>query len=178
MILVEKARLESLSHLEIQQMYDLLIIAYAETEKEIWGENYIRISFDEYLSLIQKNEIYLARLEGELVGSVHLYSLNKSSFSFGLLNVNFTEKGKGIGLALINYIEKEVKKEGGNEMHIEILRPTGVELEFKVFLRKWYEKLGYQFTGFDTFINLKPDKVEKAKELIVPSGFECFFKQL
>lgn len=178
MIFVEKAVFQNLSKTEVSFLYETLIKAYAETEVEIWGKNYKRLALNEFICLIKKEEVYIARIANNLVGSIHLFKISDTTYSFGLLNTDFNLKGRGIGKALVSKAEKVAVKNGGKLMEIEVLRPANFDTPFKVLLKNWYLKQGYQFSHFDTFINLKPDKPEKVKELITPAGFDCFSKQL
>ena len=63
-------------------------------------------------------------------------------------------------------------------MSIEILKPKNEAVPFKDQLGQWYQRLGYEFTGSKSFIELKPKKVEKAKKLITDVVFDCYEKKL
>ena len=178
MISIENANITTLNEFDLIRLYKLMIKAYAETEVEIWGEDYERLSYNEFVEIIKKEELYLARIENEIVGSVHVFKIDNNTFSFGLLNSDFTKKGLGIGGALVRKAEAVAINLGATRMDIEVLRPSDFDVPVKVLLANWYLKQGYTFTLFDTFINLKPDKVEKSNALKVPSGFDCYTKSL
>ena len=178
MITIELANNDLLSAAELNRMHSLLIHAYAITEKEIWGDNYSRLSLKEFKVLIAANEVYLARLENEIVGSIHVYRLDDESFSFGLLSADFNRKGLGIGRKLIEMAEKHAVSKSATFMKIEILRPSNVDLPQKIQLDEWYRRQGYIFLNSMSFVERKPDKAEKALALITPSQFDCYEKAL
>ena len=105
MITIELANIDLISASDLDKMYSLLIHAYAITEKEIWGDNYSRLSLEEFKILISEKEVYFARLENNIVGSIHVSRLDKESFNFGLLSADFDKKGLGIGRKLIKAAE-------------------------------------------------------------------------
>lgn len=178
MLLIESAKLDELSTDEISLVYEIMRNAYAVTEVEIWGENYIRISKEDFLDLFSKNEIFIARLNDEIVGCIHVYKVSNDTFSFGLLAVDFNKKGEGIGRALITAAEKHAKENGAKHMEIEILRASDILVPIKQVLHDWYQRLGYVFINSVSFLERKPDKIEKSKMLIVPAVFDCYRKEL
>jgi len=177
-ISIQKTELNTISQKDLERQHELLIHAYAETEKEIWGENYVRISFQEYQKTIQEETVFTARLTDEVIGTLLLSDHGDKLFSFGLLAVDFSKKGLGVGRRLIETAEKTARELGGEVMSLEILRPKNQIVPFKDQLAKWYERQGYQFTFSKSFIELKPTKIEKAKELITEAVFDCYEKQL
>ncbi|MGY8926168.1 MAG: GNAT family N-acetyltransferase, partial [Flavobacteriales bacterium] len=97
---------DSIFSAPFEKAYQILIDAYARSEMEIWGENYARISKEEYSSLIRNGEVYFAFLAEEVVGCIQVFRLNTSSYSFGLLAVDELENGLGIGRELIRTAEQ------------------------------------------------------------------------
>lgn len=178
MIRIEKASLSVLTNAEFIRTHSLLVHAYAVTEKEIWGDNYSRLSSDEFKALIKANEVFIARLDDEIVGSIHVTRLDSESFGFGLLSVDFARKGLGIGRKLIKKVEKHAIDQNAKFMKIEVLRPSTIELLHKKVLNEWYLRQGYVFTESMSFVERKPDKAKKALALITPSQFDCYEKEL
>lgn len=178
MIKIEGASLSSLTNTELVRTHSLLVYAYAITEKEIWGENYSRLNLDEFKELIEANEIFIARLDEEIVGSIHVSRLDNESFNFGLLSVDFARKGLGIGRKLIETVENHAIEQNAKFMKIEVLRPSTIELPQKKVLDEWYRRQGYVFTESMSFVERKPDKAVKALALITPSQFDCYEKVL
>ena len=158
--------------------YNILIHAYKVTEREIWGENYVRIEVEEYKELIEKKIVFTAKLDNEAVGTILLLNNGNKTFSFGLLAVDFAKKGMGIGRKLIEAAENEAIRQGANRMVLEILKPENQYVAVKQQLAEWYERLGYNHFKTASFIDLKPDKIKKAKLLITPSVFDCYEKKL
>lgn len=156
-------------------LYEIMREAYASTEIEIWGENYVRMDREEYFNLIYRGEILYATMDGEICGSVYFYPLNKRVFGFSLLSSREGYKNKGVGSALIRAVEEEAKKSGADTIHIEILRPRDFETPNKSTLRNWYEGMGYKYNSSEDFAQARPDK---ARLLKVPSHFDKYTKSI
>ena len=178
MVEIKPCLYTQLSRDQINRLYDLMLHAYSVTEVEIWGENYARMSKEEYVSLLQGNSVHIAWIKGEIVGSIYFYPISDEVFGFGLLNADFAESGKGIGRALIAAAEHSAFERGAKSMQLEILKPRDLEVPFKDRLSKWYINQGYTFTGTYGFVELKPDKAEKAKKMVNPSVFDVYSKAL
>lgn len=155
-----------------------MIHGYQVTEVEIWGENYLRMSQEEFYEVIQSGELIGAWVDHVPVGSIHTYKLREDAFAFGLFSVDFDFKGQNIGRRLITQAEQKAKSEGASFMELEILRLKNKELPEKQHLKEWYERLGYQHIETLDFVQRKPDKAEKVKNFIAPSVFDCYRKRL
>lgn len=175
---IETANPALLSTQEISRIYQLVIDAYAATEAEIWGENYVRMPFDEYRELLNKGEVLIARVEEKIVGTIWVHPMNETHYGFGLLAADFTYRGFGIGRELIMAAEEVARSSGARRMVLEILRPRDFEVPFKTILAEWYTRLGYRFVKTMTFLELRSEKVEKAKLLKVPAAFDVYKKSL
>ncbi|WP_027418564.1 GNAT family N-acetyltransferase [Crocinitomix catalasitica] len=171
MIEVKSAYDQQLSAEELKQLYRIVQLAYELTEVEVWGENYIRIPFDDYLKLIEKDEILVAYHENTVVGGIHCYPRGESSYSFSLLAADFSKSGLGIGRALIDGVITRAKAAKVNQIEIEILRPKAIELPFKIRLANWYKKMGFKYTHSQNFAEVIP---LKAKNLLNPSDFDYY----
>jgi len=169
---------EQLSSKEIKHLFDIMIYGYAVTEEEVWGPNYTRMPFEEFLGVIGKGQLYVARLNKEVVGSIQVKPLSENTFVFGLLSADFNQKGNGIGRALIEQAEDHARKAGAKHMQLEILRPLGIDVPFKSVLKDWYEGMGYILESTMTFLERKPNRTEKAKTMVNPSVFDCYIKML
>ena len=167
-----------ISELDLGRAYDILIYAYAQTEIEIWGANYARISKEDFKQIVDSGEIFLAFNDKQVVGCVRLLNINAKSCSFGLLAVDFDRKGQGIGRKLVETVEKEAVLYGAKFMDIEILKAKDIQVQSKIDLHNWYTRLGYKYYGTDSFVSLKPQEAEKAKKLINPSEFAQYRKTL
>lgn len=175
---IEPADVKCMDETEIQRTYQLVLDAYAATEEEIWGKNYVRMPLDEYLEILKNGEVLIARENNRIVGTIYVHRLSETHFGFGLLASDFALRGQGIGRRLIQAAEDVARLNGASRMVLEILRPRDVELPFKTVLAAWYERLGYQKVKTMSFLDLKSEKVEKAKQLKVPAVFDVYQKSL
>lgn len=118
---------------------------YQKSEGNIWkGEEYDRISNKELLEIIQSNELLLAQHNNDIYGCVHLEKKDASTYKFKILVANPKFKGKGIGSLLVNFAEQQAKTNGATVMQLDLLVPTTFEHPDKVFLAKWYSRIGYK----------------------------------
>ena len=158
-----------------KKLHEILILAYALTEVEVLGDNYVRITFDEYNDLIEKDEILMALWNNEVVGGIHYYERRAGVYSFSLLCADFDKSGLGIGRALIDRVEADAKADGAHLIELEILRPKGIEVPFKIRISDWYKRLGFMYTHSQNFAEIRPDK---AVNLVNPSDFDYYQKQI
>ncbi len=156
-------------------LFEIMRDAYARTEIEIWGENYLRMPQNKYEDLIDQGKIFAAVLEGKMVGSICSYNLEVETSTFSLLAVHRDFGGRGIGRKLIEAVEEKARNEGSNYMNIEILRPRDFNIPLKDRLRTWYEGMNYVFTHDQNFQDRHP---KRAIFLKVPSVFDCYQKNL
>lgn len=157
------------------EIFEIMRKAYASTEIEIWGENYVRMPQAEYEELIDDGKITVALLENEIVGCVYARKIDDDTFTFGLLATHKDFGNLGIGRKLIEQVEEKARISGAKFMNIEILRPRDFSIPMKDRLRAWYEGMGYVFTHNQNFQDRRPDR---AKDLKVPSVFDCYGKVL
>lgn len=175
MISVYSAKHKQLSAQEFEQLYQIIIKAYADTESEMWGKNYVRVSKIDFQNFINDDKVLVAFLDGSVVGGLRYYAADKDTWSFGLFGADFTKSRLGIGRALISEVETLAVAAGAKKIKIEILRPANFELPIKKILSEWYIKLGYQFVESRDFSTLKP---LESKGLICPCTFDYYLKQL
>lgn len=176
-MVIQSAYELQLTQTQFEQLFNIIRIAYAETEKEVWGEGYVRVSREDLQKYITDDEILVALLDNEIVGGVRYYEKESGTWTFGLLGADFNHKGKGIGRALIAEVEKRAKLAGAQEMSIEVLRAIAIDTDFKVYLANWYQRLGYEYTGQTDVMSVYPNPDKWAK-LVNPSIFDCYVKQL
>lgn len=175
MIKVQSARLDNVSLADKKRLHEILTIAYALTEVEVWGENYVRITFEDYNELIEKDEILIAYHEDVVVGGIHYYERKPGVYCFSLLCADFAKSGMGIGKTLVERVETIARENNAELMELEILRPKGMEVDFKVRLSNWYQSMGYKYTHSQNFAEVKPIK---AQNLANPSDFDYYLKTL
>lgn len=175
---VQQASKENLTSDEINRLFEIMIHAYAETESEIWGENYMRLSYDEFIEIIEKKQLFVAYLENLVVGSIRVYPLSGMKYAFGLLSADFAQSGKGIGKSLIQTIENYAKVQGATIMELEILRPAEFNSPFKDRLANWYTGMGYKFIETVNFDIVEPNRIEKEATMVNRSVFDLYEKDL
>lgn len=160
---------------ERAELYEIMRDAYARTEIEIWGENYTRMPLNEYEDLIDEGKIMGALLDGKVVGSIYSQNLDNETSTFGLLATHKDFGKRGIGSSLVQAVEENARKSGSKFMNLEILRPRDFKVPVKAILQSWYEGMGYEFTHDQNFQDRRPDR---AKDLKVPSVFDCYRKKI
>ena len=161
---------------EFEHLYQIIIEAYAQTEKEVWGENYVRVAKSAVLDYVNADEMLVAFLDGEIVGGIRCFELEDGAYSFSLLGADFKQAGKGIGRALIAAVEERAKAAGATEIRIEVLRAENIQVASKDILSDWYQRLGYPFVKTIDVFEVYNDKAKWAK-LVNPSVFDCYLKQ-
>lgn len=174
-IVIRSSDTHTFSPSERTELFEIMQDAYARTEIEIWGENYVRMPQSEYAALIDEGKIIGALLNGKIVGGVTSKNLNRENATFGLLATHRDFGGRGVGRALVEAVEERAKLAGRKQMKMEILRPRDFDVPLKDRLRMWYEKMGYVFTHAENFADRRP---VRAKDLKVPSVFDCYVKEL
>ena len=175
MIKITTALEAEISREQFDRLYEITVTAYRETEKEMWGENYVRISGNEYRELFDQNRILIALIGDEVVGGVFHKMIAANTYSFGLLAADFSRSGQGIGRALVERVEEEALRNGCEQIRIEILRPKGMDVPSKTIIAEWYERMGYKYTHSEDFAVVQP---EKGKRLLVPSDFDYYVKEV
>jgi hypothetical protein len=63
MITIHSAKQKNLSEQEFQKLYSIIVKAYADTESEMWGKNYVRVSELDFRKFIAADEILVAFYE-------------------------------------------------------------------------------------------------------------------
>ncbi len=176
MIKILKANSDQLSPTDLEDLYKIIIKGYELTEVEVWGENYVRIFPDEYYELVKSGNVLVALYNGKVAGGIYCYPIDSKTYGFSLLATDFDLKGKGIGTKLIQTAEDIAIKNGASVMSIEILRVRGLDVESKLTLAGFYERLGYRYThSEDCSCKIHP---EKYKRLAAPSDFDFYVKEL
>ncbi len=175
MIKIYTTKDRPLNDVEFDQLYELTRIAYAETESEMFGEDYIRIKKDEYQDFIDLNQIIYAMIDNVVVGGIRHYQVGEGTYSFGLLSVDFNYARKGIGQALIDEVENIAKSNAYHSIKIEILRPKDIDLAAKKLIGDWYQRINYNYQDSATFEEIVPQKKGLS---IVPCIFDFYLKKL
>ena len=115
-----------ISEIELFQLTELINKVYKSSESEFWPSDgsYTRTNIDEIADFISKEEMIVAYLDSEIVGSVHIYPINKTTLGFGMLTCSLNHRKKGIGNELLKFIETYATKNHFKIIQLELLKPT------------------------------------------------------
>jgi GNAT superfamily N-acetyltransferase len=148
---------------------------YAESEKGLWQGSTDRTSADEVAGFVRAGEIAVARVDGDLAGSVRLQRLDATTGEFGMLAADPARRGVGIGRELVRFAERASLDAGCREMQLELLVPREWTHPSKQFLAEWYGRLGYRVTHR---ADLAEDYPHLAPSLATPCDFLVYRKEL
>jgi GNAT superfamily N-acetyltransferase len=144
-----KARIEMLSaahatddHL-VEVVIDLVNRVYATAEAGLWIDGATRTTIAEIRQMIAAEEIAVACVDEQVVGSVRIQQLDDDTGEFGMLVADPDRRGEGIGRDLVLFAEDLARRRGSSTMQLEVLLPRGWSHPTKEFLRAWYGRLGY-----------------------------------
>lgn len=107
----------------------------------------------------ESGRFFLAEEEGKLVGSIYLELRGERGY-FGLLAVDPSRQGQGIGRRLISIVEQDAREHGVKFMDMAIV-------DLRTELPAFYERLGYKACGSG----------EIPPEVIGPLRMPCRFIQ-
>ncbi|KAK5710467.1 hypothetical protein LTR15_012957 [Elasticomyces elasticus] len=133
----------------VESITKLINESYLETEETLYKPGKRRTGPEEVKTWLLSNQLYLAfdvAATGKdyPIGSIRLHDVAPGIGDLGILTVHHTQRGSGLGLRLIKFGEGCVSSKGLSTMQLELLVPKLPRThEFKQYLRRWYEKLGY-----------------------------------
>ncbi len=109
-----------------------------ETAKKPYFQDWTKkTAFDKISNSLKEEEMYVIMVDNKLVGFVTLKPDNKNKEVYvDELWLKLDYQGKGLGKALINFIEKEARKEGMKKIILMANQKAGAV--------KFYEKLNYK----------------------------------
>ncbi len=117
---------------------------YDESESNIWLEGHKRTSIEKLKQVVLDRELLLVLSGEEIQGCIHLERIDDQTHRFKMLVANPKFKGSGVGSKLVDFAETQARKKGATKMQLELLVPTEVENNDKVFLHDWYSRIGYK----------------------------------
>ena len=121
-----------------------------------------RIDLDETIEHFKKGTFILAEEAGVIAGCNYV-ELRDDCGYFGLLSIDPTYQGRGLGRKLVEQAEEFCHREGRPLMRIRVLN-------HRTELPPFYEKLGYHIAG--------TEEVEQVPSARVPYHFIVMEKQL
>jgi GNAT superfamily N-acetyltransferase len=154
---------------------ELINRVYAAAEKGLWVEGAVRTTTTEVAEVIAAGEIAVARLDGQVVGSIRVQQLPSGEGEFGMLVADPDRRGDGIGRELVRFAEELSWYRGLQVMQLELLVPRGWRHPSKDFLNAWYTRIGYVPVRSGTIEESYP---QLAPLLATPCDFVIYHKDL
>lgn len=116
---------ESYKKYYTKDAYKMTVIGHAEIEKRICDD---------------KKEIFVAVCDNEIVGTVTIKLKDESNIHIQSMAVKPKYQGKGIGMKILEEIDKIARKRGCKTMSLECFYPLKKAISL-------YEKCGFRKTG-------------------------------
>lgn len=162
---------------EVEQLADIVNRVYKEAEKGIWSDGQVRTDAAEIKRLAEKEELAIARVNGEIAGCVRISQVDTETGEFGILAVDKSRQGAGVGRALVEFAEEAFRQAELSVMQIKVLTPQEGTASFpsKANLIKWYTKQGYQETGIELIDNAVS---QLSIKLALPCQFIVYRKKI
>jgi len=154
---------------------DLINSVYAVAEEGLWVEGAARTTVERVTTLVRAGEMAVARLDGQIVGCVRIQILVGGVGEFGMLAVWPRLRGIGVGRDLVRFAEDAARAKRCDTMQLEVLVPREWSHPAKVFLTRWYTRIGYKVMRIGTIEESDP---ELARLLATPCDFVIYQKQL
>jgi ribosomal protein S18 acetylase RimI-like enzyme len=117
---------------------------YAVAEDGLWSDGATRTTIAEVVAIARAGELAVARLDGQVVGSVRVRRLDERTGEFGMLAADPAFRGIGVGRELVRFAEARSRDAGLRAMQLELLVPREWSHPSKVFLAGWYARIGYR----------------------------------
>ena len=128
----------------VDELAGLVNIVYADAERGLWRKGTTRTTPDEIAAFVRAGEIAVARRDGDVVGSVRVHDVAADTSEFGLLVSAPSQRGSGVGNALLDFVERGGRERGLRAIRLELLVPREWSQPSKEFLRGWYGRRGYR----------------------------------
>ncbi|KAH7316785.1 hypothetical protein B0I35DRAFT_434000 [Stachybotrys elegans] len=164
---------------------ELVNNVYGVAEGDIFKPPYSRTNQDEIRAMILNGQLALAYQEPESnanaekskgpIGCIQIKIFAPGRGRFGMLALNETYRGGGLGKKLVEFAEKYCLEKGCTFMHVEALVPTTFQHAFKLRLEAWYMRMGYKLTEIGSFAE---DFPHLAPLLRGPTDYKMFEKRL
>lgn len=175
----------------IARVAALVNTVYFDAEGGIFHDGYQRTSTAEIAQFIKDQRLALARLvrpspspsagagvgtgAGDVVGCVYVKTLSPTLGDFGMLALDVTYRGGGLGRDLVRFAEDHCRRIGCTKMQLELLVPTTFEHALKTRMQAWYLRMGYRIVKLGSFQDEYP---ALAPLLTGPADYKIFEKDL
>lgn len=162
---------------QIELVSNLINTVYENSEREFWPTDgsYSRTTIEEISSFIEKEELIIAQVGTEIIGTVHIYPIDNKTLGFGMLTSSLNYRKKGIGNLLLIAVESYAKSNNFNKIQLELLKPVSFKHPEKEYLEQWYIRKGYVFEETITHEKLY---FKQATMLKFPCKFDIFIKHI
>ena len=136
---------------DVPAIVALVNVAFnVETNLEIFLEG-VRTDEKNVSELMQKGQFFLMEENtSRLIASIYMELRGERGY-FGMLAVEPSLQGQGLGRAMIEFAEEYCREQGCTIMDLKVLSP-------RVELLPYYHKLGYEDMGTDEFRPSRPIK--------------------
>jgi GNAT superfamily N-acetyltransferase len=128
----------------VAEMTDLINRVYTTAEAGLWVDGAARTTTTEIAEMIAADQIALARVDGQIVGSIRIQQLDHGVGEFGMLVADPAHRSKGVGSEPIRFAEELSRRRGLTVMQFELLVPRGWSHPTKEYLHAWYTRIGYR----------------------------------
>ena len=125
---------------DVPEVVRITNAAYDRGEAGIWMPGWARTDSEWTGREVAAGEVFVAREQGRIVGSIRVVRLRDHTAEFGLLAVDPEYGGRGLGRALIDFAERLYDVDW---MELELLVPKAPNAN-KQRLHDWYSRLGYR----------------------------------
>ncbi|KAM0261323.1 hypothetical protein ACHAQJ_002354 [Trichoderma viride] len=174
------------NHSEVSAVTKLANDVFTEAETGIWNTGFARTSDAEVADLIRNGELALAYLasssspseglqKGQLVGCVCVKRNSESKCTLGMLTLDKTHQGLGLGREIFHFVEDHCLSLGCTTLALDILMPTSYAHPLKTRMQAWYIRLGFQEVRLADFAEAYPSL---APLLAGPVVYRVFEKRL
>jgi GNAT superfamily N-acetyltransferase len=159
----------------VARLTDLVNDVYAVAEEGLWVDGATRTTASEMRDLVDRGEIAVATIDGDVVGCVRIQELGGRRGEFGMLAAAPERRGRGIGRALVQFAEERSRERGHRTIELELLVPREWVHPSKRFLDEWYRRIGYRVARTGTIDQAYP---QLAPLLATPCDFVIYEKRL
>lgn len=121
---------------------DVVNRAYEPAGDGLWSAPLRRTTLEGTREAIAGGTVAIVEIDGEIVGAVQSQRDGAAAW-FGVLAVDPSHAGRGVGTALVTFAEDEARAGGARTMELEVLSadPPLAHLER---LAAWYTRRGYR----------------------------------
>jgi ribosomal protein S18 acetylase RimI-like enzyme len=106
----------------VGEITDLVNRVYATAEEGLWVDGATRTTTTETAEMIADGQIAVARMNGQMVGSVGVQELESGEGELGMLVADPTRRGEGIGRELVLFAEELSRRRGRVVLHVDVGR--------------------------------------------------------